>query len=119
MPKVCTTASELSPAFFERNSSILTEEARSSLEENADILSQCPNLSARIEGYAAPGERNTASLSEDRSEAVADFYQNNGVPVTRTITGGQGQVEGVTSKKGGTRQYRRADSIPEREGNGM
>jgi hypothetical protein len=32
------------------------------------------------------------------------------------MTSGQGQVEGVTSKKGGTRQYRRADSLPQRDG---
>ncbi|MFB6279327.1 MAG: PKD domain-containing protein [Salinibacter sp.] len=119
LPEVCTTVSELSPAFFERNSSTLTEEARGSLQENADILSRCPNLSVRVEGFAAPGERNAESLSEDRSEAVADFYQNNGVPTSRVMTSGQGQVEGVTSKKGGTRQYRRADSIPQREDSGM
>lgn len=119
LPEVCMTVSELSAAFFERNSSTLTEEARSSLQENADILSQCPNLSVRIEGFAAPGERNAQALSEDRSEAVANFYQNNGVPGSRTMMSGQGQVEGVTTKKGGTRQYRRADSVPEREGDGM
>lgn len=119
LPEICTTVSELSSAFFERNSSTLTEEARESLQENADILSQCPNLSVRVEGFAAPGERNAQSLSEDRSEAVADFYQNNGVSGNRVMTSGQGQVEGVTSKKGGTRQYRRADSVPEREGGGM
>lgn len=119
LPEVCTTISELSAAFFERNSSTLTEEARSSLQENVDILSQCPNLSVRIEGYAAPGERNAQALSEDRSEAVANFYQNNDVAGSRTVMSGQGQVEGITSKKGGTRQYRRVDSVPEREDDGM
>ena len=116
LPEVCTTVSELSSAFFESNSSTLTEEARGSLQENADILSQCPNISVRIEGFAAPGERNEQSLSEDRAEAVADFYQSSGVPGSRIMTSGQGQVEGVTTKKGGTRQYRRADSVPQREG---
>ena len=32
---------------------------------------------------------------------------------------GEGQVEGVTTKKGGTREYRRADSIPQRDGGNM
>jgi outer membrane protein OmpA-like peptidoglycan-associated protein len=72
-----------------------------------------------VEAFAAPGERNPQSLSEDRAEAVAEFYENNGVPTDRVMTSGQGQVEGVTSKKGGTRQFRRADSIPQREGDGM
>jgi hypothetical protein len=32
------------------------------------------------------------------------------------MTAGEGEVEGVTSKKGGTDQFRRADSIPQRSG---
>lgn len=119
LPEICTTVSELNSAFFESNSSTLTDEARKSLQENADVLSECSNLSVRIEAFAAPGERNPQSLSEDRAEAVADFYEGNGVPADRIEASGQGQVEGVTSKKGGTRQYRRADSIPEQEGDGM
>ncbi|MFB6278089.1 MAG: OmpA family protein, partial [Salinibacter sp.] len=119
LPEICTTIGELNSAFFERNSSTLTEEAKGSLQENADVLSQCPNLTAQVEAFAAPGERNPQSLSEDRAEAVAEFYENNGVPADRVMTSGQGQVEGVTSKKGGTRQYRRADSIPKQDGNGM
>jgi len=116
LPEVCTTVSELNSAFFEANSSTLTDEARRSLQENADVLSQCPNLTVRIEGFAAPGERNPQSLSEDRAEAVAGFYEDNGVPGERIESSGQGQVTGVTSKKGGTRQYRRVDSVPERDG---
>jgi len=119
LPEVCTTVSEMNSAFFDRNSSMLTEEGEESLQENADILSDCPNLSVQVEGFAAPGERNVQSLSEDRAEAVSSFYQDNGVPGSRIMTGGQGQVEGVTSKKGGTRQYRRADSLPQREDDGM
>ncbi|PSQ86882.1 MAG: hypothetical protein BRD43_06780 [Bacteroidetes bacterium QS_4_64_154] len=119
LPEICTTVSELNSAFFESNSSTLTDEAQKSLQENADVLSECSNLSVRIEAFAAPGERNPQSLSEDRAEAVADFYEDNGVPADRIEASGQGQVEGVTSKKGGTRQYRRADSIPEQEGDGM
>ena len=116
LPDVCTTVSELNSAYFERNSSTLTEEARNSLQENASVLSKCPNLSVRVEAFAAPGERNPQSLSDDRAEAVANYYRNNGVPVDRIESSGEGQVEGVTSKKGGTRQYRRADSIPEETG---
>jgi PKD repeat protein len=116
LPEVCTTIGELNSAYFERNSSTLTDEARSSLQENTDVLSKCPNVSVRIEAFAAPGERNPQSLSEDRAEAVADFYQDNDVPDDRIETSGEGEVEGVTSKKGSTRQYRRADSIPEEDG---
>jgi PKD repeat protein len=114
LPEICTTVSEFNSAFFGRNSSTLTDEAEKSLQENTDILSQCPNLTVQIEGFAAPGERNAQSLSSDRAQAVADFYSNNGVESNRITTSGEGEVSGVTSKKGGTREYRRADSIPQR-----
>ena len=115
LPEICTTVSEFNSAFFGRNSSTLTDEAKQSLNENADILNQCPNLTVRVEGFAAPGERNSQSLSEDRAQAVADYYaDDNGIEDNRINTSGEGAVSGVTSKKGGTREYRRADSIPQR-----
>lgn len=114
LPAICTTVSEFNSAFFSRNSSTLTDDAESSLTENADILNQCPNLSVRIEGYAAPGERSPESLSEDRARAVSQFYQDNDVAASKITTSAEGEVGGVTSKKGGTRQFRRADSIPVR-----
>ena len=116
LPQICTTVSEFNSAFFGRNSSTLTSEAESSLQENLDILSQCPNLSVRVEGFAAPGERNVESLSEDRARAVAQFYQDNGIGSGRINTSGEGEVGGQTGKKGGTRQFRRTDSIPQRSG---
>jgi len=114
LPPICTSVSEFNSAFFSRNSSTLTDDAESSLTENSDILSQCPNLSVRVEGYAAPGERSPESLSEDRARAVSQFYQENDVAADRIATSAEGEVGGVTSKKGGTRQFRRADSIPVR-----
>lgn len=114
LPPICMSVSELNAAFFGRNSSTLTEEGSAALQENLDILSQCPNLSVRVEGFAAPGERSTSSLSEDRARAVAQFYQDNGVEQGRISTQAQGEPTGVTTKRGGTRQYRRADSIPQR-----
>lgn len=114
LPEICTTVSEMNSAFFGRNSSTLTDEGKQSLQENVDILTQCSNLSVQVEGFAAPGERNAQSLSEDRAQAVADFYTSNDVGSGSISVSGEGQVEGVTTKKGGTREYRRADSIPQR-----
>ena len=113
---ICTEITEFNAAFFDRNSSTLTEEGRQALQENLDIVSQCPNLNVRVEGYASPFERNPESLSEDRAEAVAQFYQDNDIASSRVNAQGMGAVEGVTSKKGGTDQHRRADSIPVRSG---
>jgi PKD repeat protein len=114
LPPVCMNVTEFNAAFFSYNSSTLTDEGRTALQENLDILSQCPNLDVRIEGFAAPGERNAQSLSDDRARAVAQFYQSNGISSGRLMSMGQGRPEGVTTKKGGTRQYRRADSVPQR-----
>ena len=116
---ICTEVTEMNAAFFSRNASTLTDEGRSALQENLDILSQCPNLSVRVEGYASPFERNEDALSEDRARAVGQFYQDNGIAASRITVRGMGAVEGVTSKKGGTEQFRRADSIPVRSGDGM
>jgi PKD repeat protein len=112
---ICTEVTEFNAAFFSFNSSTLTSEGEQALQENLDIVSQCPNLSVRVEGFAAPGERNAQALSGDRAETVAQFYQGNGIASSRITTSGEGMVSGQgTSKKGANSQLRRADSIPMR-----
>lgn len=110
----CATVTEMNAAFFERNSSTLTADARAALNENVQVLSDCPNTSVRIEAFAAPGERNAQQLSDDRARAVQEFYTGAGVTASRVTAMGMGRVQGVTSKKEGADQYRRADSIPVR-----
>lgn len=114
IPAICLEVTEMNSAFFGRNDSQLTPEARLRLEENAEILAQCPNLMADVVGYAAPGERNPMDLSQARANAVAQFYQDLGVPADRLNVRAMGRVEGVTTKKEGTEQYRRVDTIPMR-----
>lgn len=109
---VCNVT-EMNTVFFGANSSVLTEEGRQALEENLQILRECPNLRARIEGYAAPGERNTDQLAQDRARAVAQFYTENGVAATRLDVQGRGRVGDVTKKEEAS-QYRRADTTPMR-----
>jgi PKD repeat protein len=112
LPPICMEITEFNSAFFDRNASTLTDEGQQALQENLDIISQCPNLNVRIEGYASPFERNTQSLSEDRAQAVAQFFTDNDIESNRINVSGMGEVEGVTSKKGGTDQFRRVDVIP-------
>lgn len=115
LPPICGTVTELNPAFFGVNSSTLTDEARSALEENAEILAECTNLTVRVEGFAAAGERNPDELSQDRAQAVADFYEENDVPADRITVQGRGAIDDdTTTKKAGTEQQRRVDSIPQR-----
>lgn len=108
---ICREVTELSPALFASNSSDLSDDARSALSDNLEILNECPNMNVRLEGVAAPGERRAQELSEDRARAVEQFYANNGVAASRMVTIGKGRAEGITSKKDGLAQYRRVDTI--------
>jgi len=108
---ICREVTELSGAFFDRNSSVLTDEAKAALADNLEILSECPNMNVRLEGIAAPGERRPQELSEDRARAVEQFYTDNGVSATRMVTVGTGRAADLTSKKDGLAQYRRVDTI--------
>ncbi len=109
--QICREVTELSGAFFDRNSSVLSDDAESALGDNLQILAECPNMNVRLEGLSAPGERRAQDLSEDRARAVEQFYANNGVAATRLVTLGNGRAEGMTSKKEGLAQYRRVDTI--------
>ncbi|MDE2995381.1 MAG: PKD domain-containing protein [Bacteroidota bacterium] len=108
---ICREVTELSSAFFDRNSSQLSDEGEAALRDNLEILSECPNMNVRVEGVSAPGERRPQELSEDRARAVEQFYADNGVPANRMVTMGNGRAEGLTSKKEGLAQYRRVDTI--------
>ena len=109
---ICTNVTEFNAAFFGRNSSTLSAEARDNLRDNLEILEQCPNLCVDVEGFASRAERNTDELSQDRADAVAEFYEDNGIDSSRIDAEGVG-ARGETTKKGGNAQFRRADSIPE------
>lgn len=109
---ICDEIAELNTVYFPQNSSVLTTEARAALQENLEILRECPNICVRIEGYAAPAERNPQQLSEARAEAVEQYYIDNGLAASRFVAIGQGTPAGVTSKKEAGAMYRRAESIP-------
>ncbi|MDX1545569.1 MAG: PKD domain-containing protein [Rhodothermales bacterium] len=103
--------SSMNAVFFDRNSSVLTPQARQALAENLEILENCPNICVEIVGYASRDERNPQRLSEDRARAVEQFYIDNGVAASRLMSRGAGAT-GQTTKKGGATQFRRVDSIP-------
>lgn len=111
-PPYCATLTEMNTVFFDRNASTLTAEGRAALQENVEVLRECVSLNARLEGYAAPGERNPQQLSEDRARAVEQFYVDNGILASRLTTVGMGLVEGMTTKKAGASEARRVDTIP-------
>jgi len=107
----CSDLAEMNAAFFERNSSVLTDAGMQALADNLDIMRECPGLHVRVEGMAGPFERNAQELSDDRARAVRDYYAENGVVASRVTTMGLGQAGGG-SRKSGAEQFRRADTIP-------
>jgi PKD repeat protein len=109
---ICTNVTEFNVAFFERNSSTLSAEARDALSENLSVLERCPNLCVDVEGFASRAERDSDELSEARADAVAEYYEDNGIDSDRIDAEGMG-ARGQTTKKGSNAQFRRADSIPE------
>lgn len=99
---------EMNSVFFDRNSSVLTSEARLALQENLEIFLDCPDIHADIQGFASSGERNARQLAMDRARAVLQYYLDGGVSGDRFTTSGSVLRE---SKKDAS-QLRRADTIP-------
>ena len=107
----CAELAEMNAVFFERNSSILTGDGNRVLGDNLEILQDCPNLSVRVEGISGPFERNPQLLSDDRARVVQQYYIDNGVAASRVTALGKGRI-GQGTKKSGSEQFRRADTIP-------
>jgi outer membrane protein OmpA-like peptidoglycan-associated protein len=110
-PCFCEEVEEMNSVFFDRNSSVLTEQARQALQENLQILLDCETVCVRIEGYASRDERNPQQLSEDRARAVMQYYAEGGVRTSRMRALGLG-AQGTLGKEGGAPQFRRVDTIP-------
>jgi PKD repeat protein len=111
-PAICATVQELNAVFFAPGTSKLTGEARQKLRENAEVLRKCPNLQARIEGVAAPGEPSPQALSEARAEAVATFYEGEGLSPESLQIVGTGAADGMVGKKGAAKRLRKAETVP-------
>jgi len=108
---ICREIAEFDAVLFDRNSSVLSDAARASLNNNLQILSECPNMNVRLEGVSSPGERRAQELSEDRARAVEQYYEGSDIASSRMVTVGTGLAEGLTSKKEGLSQYRRVDTV--------
>lgn len=106
----CNETVEMNSVYFGQQSSVLSTEARARLDENLEILTECPNMTVRVEAYAGAGERNTVPLSEDRARAVESYYVSKGVAQSRIFALGRGLVESTSSKKDGSALNRRTET---------
>ena len=107
----CKELTELNVVYFGQHSSVLSPAARNILQDNLQILQECPNMNVRVEGYAVPGENNPIGLADDRARAVEEFYIDNGVTFSRVYSEGKGVVRTVGRLKDGLELYRRAETI--------
>jgi peptidoglycan-associated lipoprotein len=80
--------SPLQPVFFLLDSSDLSSDAQSALQQNASVLKQYASWQITIEGHA--DERGTAeynlALGERRALAARDYLVSLGIPATRVRT---------------------------------
>jgi len=85
-PKV--TASDFADAFFDFDSYALREDAKATLDKDAKLLRDNPDVSITIEGHC--DERGTVeynlALGEKRSGAARDYLVNAGVEASRIQT---------------------------------
>ena len=74
-------AGDLRTVNFDYNSSTLTEDARMTLEANADFLKENPSLSIQVEGHCDErgGVQYNLALGERRANAVRDYLIAMGV----------------------------------------
>lgn len=98
----------LNSVSFERNASVLTQDARQLLAENVRILNSRSDVCLNIEGYASRDERGTQQLSEERAATVKQFYDSMRVGSRVRETTGLGTRDQKTT---GGSQSRRVDSV--------
>ena len=106
----CSDITELNTVFFGHNSAALDDEAKGLLNENVEVLNECPDLLARLDGYSDRRERNPLQLSERRAAAVEQYYIEHGIAPSRLMARGLGR-DPLAGKGIDGRRNRRVDSI--------
>lgn len=76
---------ELKDVFFDRNSSILRNDAKPVLDENAEVLKSEPGMFVVIESYCDSREESPAHLGTERGDAVREYMGTRGVDEERVL----------------------------------
>jgi outer membrane protein OmpA-like peptidoglycan-associated protein len=101
--------------WFDRERSTLRPDALPDLSRLADYLRTHPGLNVIVEGHADRNEvdRGTVDLSEDRAEAVEDYFEDQGIDDDRIVTRAYGASEPVTAGATplGRQQNRRVEIV--------
>ena len=112
----CANITELNPVFFDYGASTLSADAMSRLDENVQILRQCPDICVTINAYSDGAEPGDAMrISQRRADAVMQYYVSQGIDADRLRAIGRGVDPDANPKEdpgAGDSRARRADSIP-------
>jgi len=76
---------ELKDVFFDRNSSVLRDDARPVLDENAEVLRSDPDMFVVVESYCDSREESPAHLGTKRGDAVREYMSSRGVDPERVL----------------------------------
>ncbi len=87
----------IKPVFFGFDSSTLSEEAKSALDETASLMKKFPTLQLEVAGHtdAIGSYEYNLGLSIRRAQAVADYLVANGVSADRLDVTGKSESENV------------------------
>jgi PKD domain/Outer membrane protein beta-barrel domain len=77
-PKTCSLPT-LNPIQFKLQDPLIMGDAYATLDGNLDAFLDCSNVCIQLKGSSGADEQNTTELLRNRLEAVADFYQFQGV----------------------------------------
>lgn len=106
----CADITELNTVFFGRNSVEIDSTAAGLLDENVEVLRECPDLLARLDGYSDRRERRPMQLSENRARAVEQYYIDSGISANRLSARGLG-LDPLAGKGVDGQRNRRVDTI--------
>ena len=115
-PIVCDLT-ELNAIYFEYGSTDLTDEARSLLEENIQLLREHPECCLYIDGYTDMSEHDEFGMpfAGQRAQVVYDYYLNRGITADRMTVRNRGVSFPPCDKEypgEGCPPSRRVESIP-------
>lgn len=87
----------LGAVHFETDKATLTPEAQATLQQAAAAMKSNPNAHLRLEGFtdSTGTEPHNATLSEQRTQAVADYLQAQGINRSRLTGQGFGAAQPV------------------------
>jgi peptidoglycan-associated lipoprotein len=110
VPPVAAGECKLEPVYFDFNESILSTEATSAIDRDAECLKKAPDRPVTLIGHSDPRgtEEYNLALSDKRAQSVRDRIQRMGVGSALKVVS-KGELEATGTDESGWAKDRRAD----------